>query len=156
MFYSQSSFPWSPVQRCSWKTENIQVDHETGQHLNIRQALGQRAAGSLLQLQGTLSLFSSLSLSSALIWSLSLTCFTSSIHNKLRLNGRFRQGLFIYSAHPSYHSVTSQTKQNGNKTFPPNPFLLVLKVFSHHKMVPSSLLTLLSYLHFFPLRTRED
>lgn len=74
MFYSQSSFSWSPLQRCSWKTENIQVDHEAGQHLNVRQALGQRAAGSLLQLQGTLFLFYHLSLSSALIC-LGVRCF---------------------------------------------------------------------------------
>ncbi len=67
MFCSQSPFPWSPLQRCSWKTENIQVDHEAGQQLNVGQALGRPAAGSLLQLQGALSLFFSLSLNPALI-----------------------------------------------------------------------------------------
>lgn len=67
MLYSQSSFPRSPLQRCSWKAENIQVDHETGQRLTVRQALGQRAAGSLLQLQGKLSLFYSSSLNTVLI-----------------------------------------------------------------------------------------
>ena len=40
MLYSQSSFPWSPLQWCSWKAENIQVDHEAGQHLTVWQALG--------------------------------------------------------------------------------------------------------------------
>lgn len=69
MFYSQSSFPRSPMQRCSWKTETIQVDHDAGQHLIVRQALGQRAAGSLLQLQGKLSLYHSSSLYSEKIYS---------------------------------------------------------------------------------------
>lgn len=57
MFYGQSPFPWSPLQRCSWKTETIQVDHEAGQQLIVRQALGRRAAGSLLQLQGARYLY---------------------------------------------------------------------------------------------------
>lgn len=53
MLDSQSSFPWSSLQWCSWKTENIQVDHDAGQQLLVWQDVGQQAAGSLLQLQGT-------------------------------------------------------------------------------------------------------
>ncbi len=67
MFYSQSSFPWCPLQWCSWKTENIQVGHEADHQLIVRQALGRQAEGSLLQLQGTLSWLLSLYSSSVSI-----------------------------------------------------------------------------------------
>lgn len=47
--------------------------------------------------------------------------------------------------------------RNSNKTFLLNTFSLSLKVFSLHKMVPSSVLILSYHLHFFsPLRTRKD
>lgn len=52
MLYRESAFPWSSLQRCGWKTETVQVAHGAGQQLDVRQALGRRAAGSLLQLQG--------------------------------------------------------------------------------------------------------
>lgn len=57
MLDSQSSFPRSSLQRCSWKTETIQLDHEAGQQLVVWQDVGQQAGGSLLQLQGVQSLF---------------------------------------------------------------------------------------------------